>query len=106
MNILAKYNDEKVYIVNIRENGNCDVVRTVTNEQGASVGELILVKKTALKIIDNNLLTNADVPIYSIDNGKVSKYDADLKKSKEELQAAIKQKLTNADIVEKKLQSK
>lgn len=96
MKILAKYKDERVILVNIRQDkGYCDIIRTKTNEHGKSVGYLDLVAKNTLTIIDGDFLVNEEVPMYTLDKGKATKYDEDLMKNTTELREKALHKLEN-----------
>ena len=60
MKILAEFNGERVILVNIRDNGTCDVVRTVYDEKTESdSGILLLANKKDLKIVDSEFLIDS-----------------------------------------------
>ena len=60
MKILAEYNGERVYLINIRENGTCDIIKTTYNEKtDTDTGELLLVYKKDLKIVDGDYLIDS-----------------------------------------------
>lgn len=60
MNILAEYNGERVRLVNIRENGTCDIIKTIYDEKTETDnGKLLLVNKKDLKIVDKDFLIDS-----------------------------------------------
>ena len=60
MKILAEYNGERVYLVNVRVNGTCDIIKTIYDEKTETDrGELLLVNKKDLKIVDDNFLIDS-----------------------------------------------
>ena len=61
MKILAEWNGQRVYIVNIRdEKGLCDIIRTKYDEKTEQdTGELLLVGKKDLKIVDDEYLIDS-----------------------------------------------
>ena len=60
MKILAEYNGDRVYLVQIRENGTCDVIKTIYDEKTETdKAILLLVNKKDLKIVDPDFMIDS-----------------------------------------------
>ena len=78
MKILAEFNGERVYLVNIRENGLVDIIKTKYDEKTEKdTGSLMLVNKKDVAIVD------ADYLIDSLQE-HIRQINRDAKKKKDE----------------------